>query len=372
MSNIIVTGGLGFIGSHVCDILLARGYNVIAIDNLDNYYDPQQKYNNLVEVSGKTQKFKFLRGDITNPLCMDTVVERYKPEYIIHEAAQAGVRASLVDPFKTFNTNLQSTLAVLESARKHDVAKVVFASSSSVYGGGKLPFCESSPTYPISPYGVSKLACEQLFYTYNKLYGLDYVGLRYFTVYGPRIRPDLAIYKFTKACLEGRPIEVYGDGSKKRDFTYVFDAALATVNALQKGQGIYNIGGGSVLTVKELAENIIKTIGKGEIKYVADQKGDMDETWSDCTKAMKELDYKPHYNIADNISLPKTIKWVVEAVNESKRSQKEIWGKNVESHEQNGTVKGDNSKDNTRRVRHTRKRLGHGIQGSSTRSRKHK
>ena len=190
--------------------------------------------------------------------------------------------------------------------------RLVFASSSSVYGRIKyLPFDEGHPKDPVSPYGVSKLACEKYISAYENLYGLEYVALRYFTVYGPRIRPDLAIYSFTKNALEGKELRIYGDGTKSRDFTHVSDAVDATCKALEKGSGEYNIGGGTTVTVQELAEKIIGNVGSGRIKHVKDQKGEVLHTKSDTRKASKELGWMPGKNLDEGLS--ETIEWICQS-----------------------------------------------------------
>ncbi|MFH0863360.1 MAG: SDR family NAD(P)-dependent oxidoreductase [Candidatus Altiarchaeota archaeon] len=304
MAKVLVTGGAGFIGSHLCERLVSEGHEVLCLDNLDPYYSPEVKKENL-----KGLDCRLVKADIRDAKAVDRILKTENPEYVIHEAAQAGVRASVQDPLKTSEVNVQGTLNLLEAVRGSDVKKVVYASSSSVYGKVvRLPFDEGHPTDPISPYGVSKLACEHYFRVYGELHGIDSVGLRYFTVYGPRIRPDLAIHKFTRTALEGGQLEVYGDGSKSRDFTHVSDAVDATVKAMAKGSGIYNVGGGTTITVKELAERIIAQVGTGTIKYVPDQKGDVEHTESDTSKARKELGWRPKKTFEEG--LKETVEWV--------------------------------------------------------------
>ncbi|MFH1055306.1 MAG: SDR family NAD(P)-dependent oxidoreductase [Candidatus Altiarchaeota archaeon] len=306
MSRVLVTGGAGFIGSHLCERLVKDGHDVTCIDNFDDYYSKKIKRDNIRPIVGE---FKLIKADIRDLERLKRVVSQEEPDYVVHEAAQAGVRASVDNPVKTNEVNVTGTLNLLEATRDSDVKKTVFASSSSVYGRVEyLPFDEEHPKTPISPYGVSKLACENYFRVYEELYGMKYVALRYFTVYGPRIRPDLAISKFTRLALAGGELEVYGNGSKSRDFTHVSDAVEATTLALTRGSGAYNIGGGTTITVKELAERIIELTGKGRIKYVEDQKGDVEHTSSDTTKARGELDWTPKVKFDDG--LKGTVEWV--------------------------------------------------------------
>ena len=302
----MVTGGAGFIGSHLCEKLLENGFSVVALDNLDEYYDPNIKRENISSINGD---FKFIKADITDYKQLENVFSLAEPKYVIHEAAQAGVRASVENPLKTSKVNVEGTLNVLECVRKFDVEKIVAASSSSIYGKVEyLPFDEIHPKNPISPYGVSKLACEHNLRVYHELHGIKYVALRYFTVYGPRIRPDLAIHKFIKKFMKGEEIYIYGNGEKSRDFTYVLDAVDATIKSLKKGFGPYNIGGGTRMTVKELAEKIQKNVGSGKIRYSEDQKGDVIHTSSNTSKAEKDLGWKPKTEF--NIGLENTINWM--------------------------------------------------------------
>ena len=281
-------------------------FSVIAVDNLDEYYDPNIKRENISAIDGD---FKFIKGDITDKKQMENVFSIAEPDYVIHEAAQAGVRASVENPLKTSKVNVEGTLNILECVRNSDVKKIVAASSSSIYGTVEyLPFDEVHPKNPISPYGVSKLACEHNMRVYNELHGIDYVALRYFTVYGPRIRPDLAIHKFIKNLMKGDEIKIYGDGEKSRDFTYVLDAVDATIKSLKNGFGPYNIGGGTRMTVKELAQKIEKKVGSGKITYTPDQKGDVIHTSSNTEKAEKELGWTPKTEF--NTGLENTVNWM--------------------------------------------------------------
>jgi len=305
-TRVLVTGGAGFIGSHICDRLLADGCEVVSFDNLDDYYSPGIKRGN---IGGDRDGYTHVNADITDFDSLMAAMKEHEPDYVIHEAAQAGVRASVEDPAKTNRVNIMGTVNVLEAIRASDVKKLVFASSSSIYGKVEyLPFDEEHPKNPISPYGITKLACEMDMRVWNELYGIDYVALRYFTVFGPRIRPDLAIHKFIRRALEGGTFHIYGDGSKSRDFTYVDDAVAATIAAMTAGAGPYNIGGGTRITVAELAKTIIDRVGSGKMEYEADQAGDVIHTASDCKKARAELGWGPATDFGEG--LESTIEWM--------------------------------------------------------------
>jgi UDP-glucose 4-epimerase len=299
--KILVTGSAGFIGSHVTERLLMGGFSVRGLDNFDGYYDREIKYRNLSEAMDNP-RFELVVGDIRNDKTVNEAIRDV--DAVIHLAAQAGVRASLEDPEKTVSVNVDGTLTVLNEAKACGINKMIFVSSSSVYGKMKyLPYDEKHPTEPISPYGVSKLAGEHLCRVYSELYGITIPMLRYFTVYGPRVRPDLAIHKFFQKARKNEVIEVYGDGSKARDFTYISDIVNGTLHALEKGKtGPYNLGGGNKVTVKVLAEKIIAiTDSKSEIKYIEDQAGDVQETLADHTKAAHELGWRPRIKLDEGL-----------------------------------------------------------------------
>ena len=276
------------------------------MDSFDGYYSPALKRQNISSLRGD---FKLVKADILDAGRMRRIVSSERPDYVVHEAAQAGVRASVLNPKKTFETNVLGTVTLLSALSGSRIKKLVFASSSSVYGKVKyLPFDEKHPKNPISPYGSSKLACEDYVRIYGELHGTETVSLRYFTVYGPRIRPDLAISKFTAEALAGGALQVYGDGGKSRDFTHVSDAVDATVRALTRGGGAVNVGGGTVLTVKELAKRIISIAGGGRIRYVTDQKGDVEQTMSDTRLARRVLSWRP--KVGFDRGLRETVEWV--------------------------------------------------------------
>src|ERR1700744_6111647 len=223
--NFLVTGGAGFIGSHVCERLLHDGHQVWAFDDLNDFYDPQFKRRNLREVQTLARPFEFFYGDLCDGGALSELFSSVKFDQIIHLAARAGVRPSLEQPALYQQVNVGGTVHLLEAARKHGVKKLTLASSSSVYGvNAKVPFAESDPVFSaISPYAATKLACESLGHVYHHIYGMDVTMLRFFTVYGPRQRPDLAIHKFAKLISEGKAIPVFGDGSTAGDYTYVSD-----------------------------------------------------------------------------------------------------------------------------------------------------
>lgn len=296
-----MTGGAGFIGSHITARLLSIGHEVVCIDNIDDYYSKSLKEDNVALLS-QDKKFSLIRGDILNKRLIDTAMKNI--DYVFHNAAQAGVGASIKNPFKTNDVNVTGTLNVLDAARKNNVKKIINASSSSVYGKiADLPLREDYFTKPISPYGASKLCAEHYCDIYSATYGMDTVSLRYFTVFGPRMRPDLAISIFTHNALDGKDIEIFGDGNKTRDFTYIDNVVKANILAMQNGHGVYNIGSGEAITIQGLAEKIIRlTNSKSRIIYHSDKAGDMEHTLADVTKASNEIKYHPSINMADGIN----------------------------------------------------------------------
>jgi len=294
----LVTGCAGFIGSHLTERLLREGYEVIGIDCFTDYYPREIKEANLSNVL-KSKKFKLIEEDI---LEMDKFPE---VDYVFHEAAQAGVRASWGKSFETYmRNNVQATQKLLEFYKDLDIKKFVYASSSSVYGDAELPMREDSLLKPVSPYGVTKLAGENLCYLYWKNYNVPTVSLRYFTVYGPRQRPDMAIHKFVKAIFNGDEITVFGDGTQTRDFTFVDDVVEATILAAESNSvgEVFNIGGGSRVSVNDLIEMMEDIIGKkAKVKYIEKQKGDVRDTLADVSKARKKMNWKPKIDIHHGI-----------------------------------------------------------------------
>ena len=308
--EVLVTGGAGFIGSHIADRLLRDGHSVRVLDNFDPYYSPELKRRN-VKANEGNGNYKLIEGDVRDRETVRKAVEG--TGLIIHEAAQAGVRASVENPEKTVAVNMGGTVNVLSAARDAGLKKMVFASSSSVYGKVHyLPFDEKHPAEPISPYGVTKLAGEGLCRVYSELYGMEIPMLRYFTVYGPRVRPDLAINAFFRKAMKNEPLEIFGDGSKTRDFTYIDDIVDGTMLAIEKGETTpYNLGGGNRVSVKELADKIISIAGSSsEIVYAEDQRGDVIDTMSNPEKAKKELGWEPKTKIEDG--LKKYYEWLTQ------------------------------------------------------------
>jgi UDP-glucuronate 4-epimerase len=310
--NVLVTGGAGFIGSNLCEQLLALGHRVWAFDDLNDFYAPIRKERNLKELEALGKPFTFVRGDLTDARAVEDVFGAAQFDQVIHLAARAGVRPSLEDPVLYQEVNVTGTVRLLEAARKRGVKKVTIASSSSVYGvNSKSPFSESDPIFhPISPYAASKLACEALGHVYHHLYKMDIAMLRFFTVYGPRQRPDLAICKFVERIANGQPIPVYGDGSTARDYTYVADTVSGIIACTQKefGYEVFNFGNSDAVKLSYLIELLEKAIGK---KAIIDrqsmQPGDVPFTCADISKAQRMLGYNPKTKIEEGI--PKFVDW---------------------------------------------------------------
>jgi UDP-glucuronate 4-epimerase len=306
--NFLVTGGAGFIGSHVCERLLADGHAVWAFDDLNDFYDPQIKRGNLRDIQALAKPFEFVHGDLTDRAAVDELFGSVKFDQVIHLAARAGVRPSLAEPALYQRVNVEGTVNILEAARRNGVKKLTIASSSSVYGvNAKVPFSESDPIFSaISPYAASKLACEALGHVYHHIYGLDIAMLRFFTVYGPRQRPDLAIYKFARLISAGKPIPVFGDGSTARDYTFVTDIIDGVMACTQKEFGfeIFNLGESQTVTLTQLIELLEKALGqKAILDRQPPQPGDVPITFADVSKARVKLDYHPRVKIAEGIPL---------------------------------------------------------------------
>jgi UDP-glucuronate 4-epimerase len=306
--NFLVTGGAGFIGSHVCERLLQTGHAVWAFDDLNNFYDPHIKQRNICDIQSLAKPFEFVRGDITDRAALDELFGSVKFDQIIHLAARAGVRPSLAEPALYQRVNVEGTVNLLEAARCRGVEKVILASSSSVYGvNAKVPFAESDPIFSaISPYAASKLACEALGHVYHHVYGLDVVMLRFFTVYGPRQRPDLAIHKFAALINAGKPIPVFGDGSTARDYTYITDIVDGVVACTQHefGYEVFNLGESQTVTLSRLIELLEAALGKKAIiNRQPLQPGDVPITFADVSKARAKLGYNPRMKIAEGIPL---------------------------------------------------------------------
>ncbi len=314
MSVILVTGGAGFIGSHVCEALLDQGNSVISLDNYNDFYDPELKHAN-TEIIRHTAEdsagsFWVEEGDIRDEEFLDEVFTRYTPDAVVHLAAYAGVRPSIENPELYMDVNLMGTTSLLETMKDHGVKRHVFASSSSVYGNNKkVPFSEKDPVdEAISPYAATKKAGEVLCHTYYHLYGINTACLRFFTVYGPRQRPDLAISKFLRLITEEQSIPFYGDGSTERDYTYIDDIVHGVLRALDWTESeesrfdIFNLGNSSPVSLSMLVEMIEKIAGK---KATLDRyplpAGDVDRTFADIVKAKELLGYAPQTPLEDGL-----------------------------------------------------------------------
>lgn len=304
MSKIVVTGGAGFIGSHLAENFAKNDHEVVFVDNLDPYYSIELKKHNINCVL-KYNNASFVKGDICDLNFLKTVIDE-KTDFVFHEASQAGVRISVENPFKPNNVNIVGTLNVLQRSLEADVERLINASSSSVYGTIEyLPFDEKHPTQPISPYGVSKLAAEHYCRVFYEIYGLPTVSLRYFTVYGPRMRPDLAISIFTEKMLKNEPITIFGDGTQTRDFTHIDNIIGANIKLLKTNRvdgKVMNIGSGSRFSVNELVKQLKEIIGSSsEINYVEVQKGDAKHTLADVELAKKLVGYEPSISMKEGL-----------------------------------------------------------------------
>jgi len=343
----LVTGAAGFIGSYMSERLLRDGWKVVGVDNFDDFYDPKTKRRNIADCL-KNKNFQLIEADIRDADAMDKAVGGV--EIIVHLAAKAGVRPSIAQPLLYADVNINGTMVLLEAAKKHKVSKFIFGSSSSVYGNNKkVPFSEDDNVdFPISPYAATKKAGELICHTYHHLYGICVTSLRFFTVYGPRQRPDLAIHKFARLIEQDKPIPVYGDGSMMRDFTYIddiIDGIVAAINHLANhesrlsavapalhstqcgggsakaeatshesrttshGFNIYNLGNASPISVNDLVAKLEKALGKKTVKeYLPPQPGDVERTYADITKAERELGYKPKTTIEEGLA--RFVEWL--------------------------------------------------------------
>ncbi|MGD0058295.1 MAG: NAD-dependent epimerase/dehydratase family protein [Verrucomicrobiia bacterium] len=299
--NVLVTGGAGFIGSHVVEALLARGDEVTVLDDFNDFYDPSVKRRNVASFAKRVCIIESdVRGDQRRLFRSSTF------DAVVHLAARAGVRPSLDQPRLYTDVNVMGTQNLLEWVRECGIRKFIFGSSSSVYGAAqKVPFRESDlAQQPLSPYAATKLAGEALCHAYHHLYGCDIVCLRFFTVYGPRQRPDLAIHGFTRAISEGKPIELFGDGTTARDYTYIDDILQGVIASLDRklGYEIINLGESRTVELRELVALIEKTLGKpATIKRLPMQPGDVPLTYADISKAKRLLGYNPRVAIEDGI-----------------------------------------------------------------------
>ena len=311
--NILITGGAGFIGSSLADSLLTEGHNITVIDNFNDYYDVRLKEQNIMH-NLNLPNYKLYRADIEDSSKLKEIFAQNKFDIVVHLAARAGVRPSLENPVAYVQTNIHGTVNILECMKEHNIKKLVFASSSSVYGNCKEElFSEDlKVTEPISPYAATKSACEQIIYTYMHLYDIHAVCLRFFTVYGPRQRPDLAINKFAHLISEGKPIDMYGDGSTKRDYTFIEDIVKGIKGAMEYNKTPYeiiNLGGGEPITLRRMIQTIENALQKKAIIHqMPMQPGDVNKTVCDWGKAHELLNYTPSTTFEQGIQ--KYVQWI--------------------------------------------------------------
>ncbi len=311
----LITGGAGFIGSHLSRQLIKEGNNIINIDNFCNFYDPQIKEENIKELLNNSS-YKLYRADIRDTSKLKEIFDSNKIDAVIHIAAMAGVRPSIIDPLLYNDVNVIGTLNILDCMKEYNIKKLIFASSSSVYGNNEaVPFKETDNVdFAISPYAATKKACEINCHVYHHLYNIDVTMLRFFTVYGPNQRPDLAIHKFTKMIHEGIPIPFYGDGSTERDYTYIDDIidgvkkAIDYTIANNNVYEIFNIGESHTISLNKMVEIIEQALNKkAVINKMPMQPGDVKKTFADIRKAKRILGYDPQTNFTDGIN--KFVKW---------------------------------------------------------------
>lgn len=320
--KVLVTGGAGFIGSNVAEYLLERGDDVVIVDEMNDYYDKSIKEGNLVLLRnlakklGGDNRIAIYRGDICDEAFMLDVFEKERPEWVCHMAARAGVRPSIQDPYIYIHSNIRGTTNLMELSHKFDVKNFVFASSSSVYGGSSSTYFseEENVDNPVSPYAASKKACELLSYTYHHLYNLNVSALRFFTVYGPRGRPDMAPFKFIDRVSRGLELQQFGDGSSSRDYTYISDIVDGIVKAIDHPHPyeVFNLGKGNGTSLKDFIDLVQKHVGKkANIKIMPDQPGDVPYTCADVSKAYRLLGYKAQVSFEEGIK--RTANWYKEA-----------------------------------------------------------
>ena len=302
---ILVTGGAGFIGSHLCERLFREGHRVVCLDNFDDFYDPRIKRRNIREAIGEAQ-FELIEGDIRDTHLIARTFRGQTFDVVVHLAARAGVRPSIDYPKLYEEVNVQGTINLLDACREFGIKSFVFASSSSVYGGNnKVPFSEGDRVEtPISPYGATKRAGELFCYTYHRLFGINITCLRYFTAYGPRQRPEMAIHKFTRLIDGNERVPMYGDGQSMRDYTYIDDIIDGTLGAIfrSKAYEIYNLGESCTTKLIDLIRMLEEALGKRAIiEDLPEQRGDMFVTYSDIEKARRKLDYAPRVSMEEGI-----------------------------------------------------------------------
>jgi len=308
MSTVLVTGCAGFIGSHLCEKLLDEGFEVIGVDNFDDYYDRSFKERNLTALAGR-RGFKLIEADIRD---LDTLKGRIdEADLIIHLAARPGVRPSMKKPRLYADINISGTISILELALKLDIEQFIFGSSSSVYGLERTPFKEDSPAdKPLSVYGGTKRASEIILHAYSHYYSLPTTILRFFTVYGPRVRPDMAMYKFAKGIILGEEIILYGEGKLRRDYTYISDIVDGIMRAMKRRfrYEIFNLGSGNPVEIIEVVKLLERYIGRrARIKFAEKPREDMPETYADISKAKELLGYRPKTSIEEGVE--RFVKW---------------------------------------------------------------
>ena len=303
--RIFITGAAGFIGSNLTDTLLEYGYKVMGIDNFDPFYKRSIKEHNIKNAL-QNPDYQFVEGDVRDHDFINGCYLSFKPDIIVHLAAKAGVRPSLEDPEAYYDVNVMGTLNLLEMMKNNNISKMIFASSSSVYGNNKkVPFSETDNVdFPISPYAATKKAGELLCHTFHHLYDLDIFCMRFFTVYGPRQRPDLAIHKFTKGILNGETISFFGNGSTYRDYTHIDDIIQGLMGAIKKIKGfeIFNLGESNRISLSDLVKILEKYTGKKAfLNHLPAQEGDVFQTYADISKAKAYLEYNPVVSIENGI-----------------------------------------------------------------------
>ena len=305
--SLLVTGGAGFIGSHLVERLLEGGSRVVVLDSFDSFYDPAIKRRN-VETAVRHPRYRLVEGDIRDARGVEELFAAERFGTVVHLAARAGVRPSIEEPELYASVNVDGTTTLLEASRRHGVERFVFGSSSSVYGNNdKVPFAESDPAdRPISPYGATKKAGEVLCHAFHHLWGMNVACLRFFTVYGPRQRPEMAIHKFARLLAAGRAVELYGDGATARDYTYVSDIVDGIVRALDRCSGyhVWNLGGARTTRLDELVRRIAAGLGVPmHVTHRPAQPGDVERTWADVSRADVELDWRPGVTIDQGLEL---------------------------------------------------------------------
>jgi len=312
--KVLVTGGAGFIGSHTADHLLSRGEEVVVVDELNDYYDTSIKQENLQLLSRHGSRYSFHHGDICDRQSMTKLFQTHKFDVVCHLAARAGVRPSIENPYIYVHSNVEGTLVLLDLSQKFGIKNFVFASSSSVYGSNaKAPFSEEDPVdHPMSPYAATKRSCELLAWTFHSLYKLNISALRFFTVYGPRGRPDMAPFMFVDSIYRGETIKQFGDGTSQRDYTYIDDILMGVIGAIDNPRPyeIYNLGRGDTIMLKDFIALIEELLGKKAIiKELPEQPGDVPLTYADVKKAKKLLGYNPSFSTREGMK--RSIDWYI-------------------------------------------------------------